>query len=72
MKKESCVLAVILAASCAVHANASGHGDLSVGGIAIRVLVGGVLAVAVTIGQYWRPILSFCRRQSAGLWKRRA
>jgi hypothetical protein len=72
MKKESCVLAVILATSCAVHAKATGAGDLSVGNIAIQVLVGAILAVAVTIGQYWKPILSFCRRQSAGLWKRRA
>jgi hypothetical protein len=71
MKKRSCVPVVILAANCAVHAKAAGQGDLSVGNIAIQVLVGGLLAVAVTIGQYWKPILSFCRRQSAGLWKRR-
>lgn len=64
MNHKRCLHVALLVGSSALSAKANTYLDPSAGSIALQVVAGGLLAVVVTLGQYWRRLRSFFRRRA--------
>ncbi len=66
MRGKTIARATVLVCACSLPGHATGYLDPSMGSIALQVAAGGLLAVAVTVTQYWRRLLCFFGHKSPG------